>query len=264
MLLRLWPTRETNVWFFFKRHWHPKWWKCLFLVYLLNIYIFLQNKKKYMKQKANKSARIWEGKGKKAIEQTGTTVLVFFFICTRQVYPFKFFFKTHSTKRKKNKSLTKKEKKTIVQCCPSVFNAAGFFIMGDRWGGGLGGAQKWKIKHTGRQTGCVLALETFSCKTWWNFMQHIANLLEQLLYKWGAMEEKKKPVPGKKKTPQSTVHNPRPPRVYKHARSHMTNTPFLTGQASELAYMSLYIIYLYLVKNKLHNSTNLETCFLQT
>lgn len=58
---------------------------------------------------------------------------------------------------------------------------------------------------------------------------------------------------------QYTTHAPPFPRkVYKHARSHMTNTPFLTGQASELAYMSLYIIYLYLVKNKLHNSTNLD------
>lgn len=53
----------------------------------------------------------------------------------------------------------------------------------------------------------------------------------------------------------------RGPRVYKHARSHMTNTLFLTVQASELAYMSLYIIYLYLVKNKLHNSTNSENYF---
>lgn len=98
-------------------------------------------------------------------------------------------------------------------------------------------------------------------------MQHISNLLEQLLYKWGAMEEKKKSLcQAKRKHPkaQYTTHDPLPPRVYKHARSHMTNTPFLKGQASELAYTSLYIIYLYLVKNKLHNSTNLETCFLQT
>lgn len=75
---------------------------------------------------------------------------------------------------------------------------------------------------------------------------------------WG----EKKPVQVKTKTKtKKRKHStqPTPPRkVYKHARSHMTNTPFLTGQASELAYMSLYIIYLYLVKNKLHNSTNLD------
>lgn len=60
---------------------------------------------------------------------------------------------------------------------------------------------------------------------------------------------------------QSTVHN-HGPRVYKHARSHMTNTLFPHSPSQwELAYMSLYIIYLYLVKNKLHNSTNLENCF---
>lgn len=97
-------------------------------------------------------------------------------------------------------------------------------------------------------------------------MQHIANLLEQLLYKWGAMEEKEKEslCQANRKHPKAQYTTHDPPCVYKHARSHMTNTPFLTGQASELAYMSLYIIYLYLVKNKLHNSTNLETCFLQT
>lgn len=67
----------------------------------------------------------------------------------------------------------------------------------------------------------------------------------------------KNPVPGRK---QSTVHNPRPLCVQTCTQSHDKHT-FLTVQASELAYMSLYIIYLYLVKNKLHNSTNLETCF---
>lgn len=81
-----------------------------------------------------------------------------------------------------------------------------------------------------------------------------SNSWEQLLYKCGTM---KNPVPGRK---QSTVHNPRPLCVQTCTQSHDKHT-FLTVQASELAYMSLYIIYLYLVKNKLHNSTNLETCF---
>lgn len=93
----------------------------------------------------------------------------------------------------------------------------------------------------------------FSCRKGGPLMQQIYNSCKQLLYKCWIM---KNPVLGKK---QSTVHN-HSPCVYKHARSHMTNT-LLTVQASELAYMSLYIIYLYLVKNKLHNSTNLENCF---
>lgn len=75
----------------------------------------------------------------------------------------------------------------------------------------------------------------------------------------GEKQNKTVQVKTKRKNAQYTTQPPRPlPKVYKHARSHMTNTPFLTGQASELANMSLYIIYLYLVKNKLHNSTNLD------
>lgn len=61
---------------------------------------------------------------------------------------------------------------------------------------------------------------------------------------------------------QKTKHStqPRPLCVQTCTQSHDKHT-FLTVQASELAYMSLYIIYLYLVKNKLHNSTSLENCF---
>lgn len=61
---------------------------------------------------------------------------------------------------------------------------------------------------------------------------------------------------------QKTKHSTQPtaPCVQTCTQSHDKHT-FLTVQASELAYMSLYIIYLYLVKNKLHNSTNLENCF---
>lgn len=90
-----------------------------------------------MKQKANKSARIWEGKGKKPSNKQGLQYLCFFLYVQDKFIHLNFFFKTHSTKRKKKiNHWQKKEKKTIVQCCPSVFNAAGFFIMGDRWGGG--------------------------------------------------------------------------------------------------------------------------------
>lgn len=86
-------------------------------------------------------------------------------------------------------------------------------------------------------------------------MQHIYNLWEQLLYKCLIM---KNSVLGKIKQKQSTVHN-HGPCVYKHARSHMTNTLFSQSKPVSLL-MSLYI-YLYFVKNKLHNSTNLENCF---
>lgn len=123
--------------------------------------------------------------------------------------------------------------------------------------GGGGGPQRQKIKHTGRQTGCVLALEiilNISCRIAGTFMQHIYISWEQLLYKCWIM---KNPVLSRK---QSTVHNPQPPCVQTCTQSHDKHA-FLTVQASELAYMSLYIIYLYLVKNKLHNSTNLENCF---
>lgn len=103
--------------------------------------------------------------------------------------------------------------------------------------------------------------------------KHVGTLCNISLIYWnsyctseGQWKRKKKRACSRQKenTPKAQYTTHDPPRVYKHARSHMTNTPFLTGQASELAYMSLYIIYLYLVKNKLHNSTNLETCFLQT
>lgn len=73
--------------------------------------------------------------------------------------------------------------------------------------GGGGGASN-KIKHTGRQTGCVLALEIIldiSCRFGGAFMQHIYNSREQLLYKCWIMND---PVPSRK---QSTVHNPPAP-----------------------------------------------------
>lgn len=75
-----------------------------------------------MKQKANKSARIQEGKGE-SHWQTGTTVLVFIyvqdkFICLN-------FLKR--TVQKKNKSLTKEKK--IVHFCSSVILCS-FFVSG--------------------------------------------------------------------------------------------------------------------------------------
>lgn len=84
------------------------------------IYIFFTKKKKNETKKLTS-----EDLRKEAIEQTRTTVLVFFYIYV-QVKPFKyFFFLTHSTKRKSDK--------TIVQFCPSVIIAAAFLIY---WGGG--------------------------------------------------------------------------------------------------------------------------------
>ena len=148
-------------------------------IYLIFIY-FLQNKKKniWNKRKANKSARIWEEK-EKAIEQTGTRVLVFFFFIYVQdkFIHLIFFLKTHSTKKKKKekKSLTKKKKKQktkqnqkqpIVQFCP-LFNVAGFLITGDRWWWWLGGASKRKLKHTGRRTGCLSASEIILLQNRW-------------------------------------------------------------------------------------------------
>lgn len=46
-------------------------------IYLIFIY-FYKIKKKNMKQKANKSARIWEGKGKKPSNKQGLQYLCFF------------------------------------------------------------------------------------------------------------------------------------------------------------------------------------------
>lgn len=56
------------------------------------------------------------------------------------------------------------------------------------------------------------------------------------------------------------TRQPRPPCEQTCTQSHEKHA-FLAVQANELTYMSLYIIYLYLVKNKLHNSTNWENCF---
>lgn len=188
-----------------------------------------------MKQKANKSARIWEGRESHQTNRDYSTC-VFFYICTRQVYPFKFFFLKRTVQKEKNKSLTKKP---IEQFCPSVFNSAVFLTMsGDRlWSREeVGASETNKITHTGRQTGCVLALEIIliiSCRIGANFMQHIRNLWEQLLYRCGIM---KNSVLGKK---QSTVHN-HSPCVYKHARSHMTNT--LSSQSKPVSLLiCLYI-----------------------
>lgn len=88
-------------------------------------------------------------------------------------------------------------------------------------------------------------------------MQHIYNSWEQLLYKCWTM---KKILCQAENKAQYTTHCP--PCVQTCTQSHDKHT-FLTVQACELAYMSLYIIYLYLVKNKLHNSTNLENCFFE-
>lgn len=70
------------------------------------------------------------------------------------------------------------------------------------------------------------------------------------------MSDNEKPC-ARKKTKHST--QPTAPCVYKHARSHMTNT--LSSQSKPVSLLICLYIYLYLVKNKLHNSTDLENCF---
>lgn len=123
-------------------------------------------------------------KRRKPSNKQGLQYLCFFYICTRQAYPFKFFLKRTVQKGKKKKKIT--DKKPIVQFCPSVFNAAGFLIMSERrggrwWSGGeeeeVGGLQKQtKMKHTGRQIGCVLALEiilNISCRIDGTFLCNI-------------------------------------------------------------------------------------------
>lgn len=55
-----------------------------------------------MKQKANKSARIREGKGESHRTNRNYSTCVFFYICTRQVYPFKLFLKRTVQKEKIN------------------------------------------------------------------------------------------------------------------------------------------------------------------
>lgn len=57
-------------------------------IYLIFIYFY---KIKKIWNKKLTSLQGFEKEKEKAIEQTVTTVLVFFYICTRQVYPFKFF-----------------------------------------------------------------------------------------------------------------------------------------------------------------------------
>lgn len=80
-MLRLQPTRKTNVhfFFFFFKDIHIENDENVFFwfIYLIFIY-FYKIKKKYMKQKANKSASIWEGKGEKNIEQTDYSTCVFY------------------------------------------------------------------------------------------------------------------------------------------------------------------------------------------
>lgn len=71
-------------------------------VYLLNIYIFLQNKK--MEQKKLTSLREFEKNKKESHRQTRTTVLVFFlYICTRQFYPFKSFVLKRTVQKEEKK-----------------------------------------------------------------------------------------------------------------------------------------------------------------
>lgn len=79
MLLYLWPTRETNVFFLKDIHIQNDENVFFWFIYLIFIY-FYKIKKKYMKQKANKSARIWEGKGKKPSNKQGLQYLCFFYM----------------------------------------------------------------------------------------------------------------------------------------------------------------------------------------
>lgn len=196
-----------------------------------------------MKQKANKSARNWEGKGESHQTNRDYSTCVFFIYVQDKFIHLNFFLKRTVQKGKINhwQKKNKKQKKTIIQFCPSVFNVAGFSLY---WGTGGGAGSRWgakktktknKIKHTGRQTGGVLALEiilNISCRIGGTFTRHFFSW-EQLLYKCWIM---KNPVQGRK---QSTVHNPRP-RVYKHARSHMTNT--LSSQSKPVS--SLICLYI--------------------
>lgn len=76
-------------------------------IYLIFIYFYKIKKIYETKKKKAKQVKDLRRKRRKAIEQTGTTVLVFFYICTRQVYPFKFFFLKRTVQKEKNKSLTK-------------------------------------------------------------------------------------------------------------------------------------------------------------
>lgn len=155
-------------------------------------------------------------------------------------------------KKRKKKSLTKKNKKTkktTHSTVPSI--SIQWCSVGDR---GWRGPQKQKYNTLEGRMGvyCPWKLFLSSFRTGRTFMKHDFNLWERVLYKL------KNENCARHKTKNST-QPVAPVCTNMHAVTWYTH--FLTVQASEFAYMSLYIIYLYLVKNKLHNSTNSEKYF---
>lgn len=77
-----------------------------FLVYLLNIYIYIFYKIKKWTKKLT-SLQGFKKEKEKAIEQTGTTVLAFYIYVHDKFIHLNFFLK-HTVQKKKKKSLTKK------------------------------------------------------------------------------------------------------------------------------------------------------------
>ena len=205
------------------------------LVYLLNIYIyiFLQNKKWTKKLT---SLQGFKKEKEKAIEQTGTTVLASY-IYVHDKFIHLNFFKTHSTKWKK-KHWPKKKKKQKKKNIPTHSTIPSISIqwcsVGDRrWRG----PQKQTYNTLEGRLGVYLPWKFFlpSFSTGRTFMKCDFNLWKGYCTYW-----RMKTVPG---TKQLTVPSCGP-RVYKHARSHMTHTLF---PHSPSQWVCLYVfIYIYI------------------
>lgn len=217
-------------------------------IYLIFIYIFFYKIKKWTKKLT--SLQGFKKEKEKAIEQTGTTVLASY-IYVHDKFIHLNFFKTHSTKwKKKKKSLTKKKK--THSTIPSI--SIQWCSVGGQ--GMKGGLRNKSITHWKADWVCIVLGNdshrlSGQAQLPWNVVLIYGT---RFCTNW-----RMKTVPG---TKQQTVNNPCPPPVCTNMHAVTWHTHFsLTVRASEFAYMSLYIIYLYLVKNKLHNSTNSEKYF---